>query len=77
MEEPQVMPEITPEQIAAWQKKKAEQEQAEVTEALQKVMELAQSLSIELIATAQAVEIAPGVFALAPQIAARKKQNAS
>jgi hypothetical protein len=55
-------PTITPEQVAEFQRKAAEAEQAYVMDAAQKVMDFAKSLDVQIIAIPQLAPKADGSF---------------
>lgn len=54
--------ELTPEQVASWQKRQNEAEQQRIMAAAQEIADYAKSLGVVIVGTAQLAEIAPGVM---------------
>ena len=65
-------PEITPEMVANYNQRMAEETRRQVEEASRQIVELATSLGVRIVASAQAVEVAPGTWAMSPVVAIEK-----
>lgn len=63
---PTPQPEITPELVAEFQKRQQAAEQQRISEAAQKIAELARSLDVEIVGVAQLVALGNGVQGIAP-----------
>ena len=53
--------ELTPEQVAAWQKRQNETERERIMQTAQQIADYAKSLGVVIVGTAQLAEIGPGI----------------